>query len=206
MATEIGDFGLVLPDPAEARNAVKPKVFPPGRRHNAKYRPREYLTPQEVSALMQAAGKFGRHRHRDSTLILVSFRHALRVSELVALRWSQVDFKNRILYVTRLRNGIPSTQTLDGPELRARRRLNRDNPDAQHVFLSERRGPLTVDSVQKIVHRAGEKAGLGYTVHPHQLSHACGYYLAIKGNDTRAIQVHMGHKSMTHTVRYTKLV
>ncbi len=196
--------------PSAARSAgrpsyVKPKVIPPGRRKNADYRTREHLTQDEVDALMEAAGKTGRHPHRDRTLILLAFRHALRVSELVSLRWSQVDFRNGILHVTRLKNGIPSTHPLHGPELRALRKLSRDYPEAPYVFVSERGGPLTVDSVQKIVRRAGEKAGLPFPVHPHQLRHACGYHLANQGIDTRAIQLYLGHKSITHTARYTEL-
>ena len=194
--------GPRMPKPPDT---VKPKVLPPGRRKNADYRLREHLTPDEVEALIEGSGKSGRHRHRDRTLILLMFRHALRVSELVALRWSQVDFKNGILHVTRLKNGIPSTQPLHGPELRALRRLSREYPDAPYVFVSERGGPLTVDSIQKIVRRAGNNANLPFPVHPHQLRHACGYYLAAKGIDTRAIQLYLGHKSITHTARYTEL-
>ncbi len=196
--------------PSQARRSrspayVKRKVLPPGRRKNADYRTREHLTQDEVDALMEAAGKTGRHSHRDRTLILLAFRHALRVSELVSLRWSQVDFRNGILHVTRLKNGIPSTHPLRGPELRALRKLSRDYPEAPYLFVSERGGPLTVDSVQKIVRRAGEKAGLPFPVHPHQLRHACGYYLANQGIDTRAIQLYLGHKSIAHTARYTEL-
>ena len=136
--------------PSAARSAgrpsyVKPKVIPPGRRKNADYRTREHLTQDEVDALMEAAGKTGRHPHRDRTLILLAFRHALRVSELVSLRWSQVDFRNGILHVTRLKNGIPSTHPLHGPELRALRKLSRDYPEAPYVFVSERGGPRPED-------------------------------------------------------------
>ena len=73
------------------------KVTSPGtRRHrktNKELRPREYLTPAEVDRLMVAAGKVGRHGHRDATLSLLAYRHALRVSELVSLRWDAVDLK-----------------------------------------------------------------------------------------------------------------
>lgn len=58
---------------------------------NKDVRSREYLTPDEVEKLMAAAGRVGRHAVRDRTLILIGYRHALRVSELVALRWDQVD-------------------------------------------------------------------------------------------------------------------
>ena len=76
---------------------------PPRRRTNAESRPREYLTPDEVERLMNAAGSLGRHGHRDRTLILLAFRHGLRVSELVALRWDMVDLKKGLLHVSRLK-------------------------------------------------------------------------------------------------------
>ena len=178
---------------------------PPRRKTNAALRSREYLTQEEVARLMDAAGKTGRHCHRDRTLILMAFRHALRVSELVALRWDQVDLKQGLLHVRRAKNGSPSTHPLRGPEIRALRRLERDYPDTPYVFVTERKSPLTTSSVRKITTRAGEKAKLGFPVHPHMLRHACGFYLANEGHETRAIQHYLGHKNIQHTVRYTEL-
>jgi type 1 fimbriae regulatory protein FimB/type 1 fimbriae regulatory protein FimE len=179
---------------------------PPRRQKNGDTRTREHLTPDEVERLMAAAGRLGRHGHRDATLILLAYRHGLRVSELVALRWDAVDLKAGLLHVTRLKNGVPSTHPLRGPELRALRRLRRDYPDAaSYVFSTERGGPLTDSGVRKIVARAGVEARFSFPVHPHQLRHACGYKLANDGHDTRAIQHYLGHKNIVHTVRYTNL-
>jgi type 1 fimbriae regulatory protein FimB/type 1 fimbriae regulatory protein FimE len=142
---------------------------PPLRRRNSEIRSREHLTLDEVERLMDAAGKTGRHRHRDRTMILIAFRHALRVSELVSLRWDQVDLKQGLLHVRRSKNGSPSTHPLRGPEIRALRRLQRDYPETPYVFVTERKGPLTTASVRKIITRAGMKAELGFPVHPHML-------------------------------------
>ena len=147
----------------------------------------------------------GRHGHRDSTLILVAFRHGLRVSELVALRWDMVDLKQGLMHVSRLKNGVNSTHPLRGPELRALRKLKRDYPDTPYVFVTERKGPLTASVVRKIIARAGEIAELGMPIHPHMLRHSTGYKLANDGHDTRAIQLYLGHKNIQHTVRYTEL-
>ncbi len=178
---------------------------PPKRVRNSEVRTREYLTPDEVDALMKAAKTMGRHSHRNETLILLAFRHGLRVSELVALRWDQIELKQGVLHVTRNKNGSPSTHPLRGPELRALRRVRRDYPDSPYVFNTDRKGPIAAASVRKIVAKAGELAGLGFPVHPHMLRHACGYKLANDGHDTRAIQQYLGHKNITHTVRYTEL-
>jgi type 1 fimbriae regulatory protein FimE len=177
----------------------------PQRRKNADYRSREYLTEQEVGQLMEAAAKVGRHGHRDSTLIMLSYRHGLRVTELVNMRWDQVDLKTGLMHVNRLKHGNPSVHPLGGPELRALRRLQRDYSTLPYVFNSERNAPLSPDAFRKIIGRAGEEAKLPFSVHPHMLRHACGYKLAQAGQDTRAIQHYLGHKNIQHTVRYTQL-
>jgi len=171
-----------------AAPTIKNGKVPPRRRKNSELRSREYLSPDEVDTLMEAAGKLGRHGHRDRSLILIAFRHALRVSELVALRWDQVDLKQGLLHVNRSKNGTPSSHPLRGPEIQALRRLKRDYPDTPYVFVTERRGPVTTAAVRKIIARAGKAASLGFPVHPHMLRHACGYKLANDGHDTRAIQ------------------
>jgi integrase len=93
---------------------VNGKVAPPTRVRNSDRRTREHLTPPEVEKLMAAAGHLGRHGHRDATLILLAYRHGLRVSELVALRSEQIDLKLGLLHVTRLKNGTASTHTAQG--------------------------------------------------------------------------------------------
>jgi type 1 fimbriae regulatory protein FimB/type 1 fimbriae regulatory protein FimE len=138
-------------------------------------------------------------------MLMIAYRHALRVSELVSLRWDQIDLGQGRLHVKRLKNGNASTHPLFGPELRALRRLQRDYPDCPYVFTGERNGPLTDSTVRKMMARAGVAAGLEFPIHPHMLRHAAGYKLAMDGQDTRAIQHYLGHRNITHTVRYTEL-
>ena len=178
---------------------------PPQRVPNKTVRSREYLTSAEVERLIRAAGKIGRHRHRDAAMILIAYRHGLRVGELVALRWEQVDLDEAVLHVTRSKNGTPSNHPLGRTELRALRRVRRAYGESRHVFMTERKGPLTAATVRKMLARAGRLAGLPFPVHPHMLRHACGYKLANDGHDTRAIQHYLGHKNIMHTVRYTEL-
>lgn len=177
----------------------------PKRQKNKDVRSREYLTEEEVESLEKAARETGRHGHRDATIILLAYRHGLRVSELVGLRWEQVNFKEGLLHVNRRKNGTASTHPIKGAEIRALRRLKRDYPDTPYIFVTERKGSLTTSTVRKLVTRAGEKAGLSFPVHPHMLRHACGFKLANDGQDTRAVQHYLGHKNIQHTVRYTEL-
>lgn len=177
----------------------------PVRPANAELRSREYLTPAEIERLIKAA-RNGRWGHRDATLILIAYRHGLRASEICDLEWSQVEFgRSATLHVRRVKNGKPSAHPLRGDEIRALRELRRQFPDSGFVFATERGGPFTPDAVNRLIKRIGERAGLAFPVHAHMLRHGCGFALANKGHDTRAIQDWLGHRSIQHTVRYTEL-
>ena len=182
-----------------------PTAQAPRHPRNTDKRSREYLTPDEVERLMAAARSVGRHGHRDATLILIAYRHGLRVSELVALRWDLLDLKAGTLHVNRLKSGRPSVHPIRGPELRALRRLEREYPATAYVFVTERGGPMTSRNAHYMISRAGRLAELPFTIHPHQLRHACGYKLANDGHDTRAIQSYLGHSAISSTVRYTEV-
>lgn len=177
----------------------------PVRKANAEYRTREYLTPSEVERLIKAASN-NRHAHRDATMILVCYRHALRVSELVSLEWTQIDFNAANVHVRRLKGSTDAVHPIRGDELRALRRLRREQePRSAFVFTSERGAPFTAAGFLRMVQRAGETAKLGFPVHPHMLRHATGFKLANDGVDTRTLQAYLGHKSIGNTVRYTEL-
>jgi type 1 fimbriae regulatory protein FimB/type 1 fimbriae regulatory protein FimE len=193
------------PAPDPGPTLIKGKVTP-RRQTNAAVRPREYLTPNEVDRLLEAARRRGRYGHRDATMILLAYRHGLRPSELVAVRWDMLDLSQGSFHVVRRKNGRPSVHILRGSEIRALRRLAREqDPPSPYVFTSERKGPLTVPAVRKLVGTVGVAAGLHFPIHPHMLRHACGFKLANDGHDTRAIQDWLGHRNIQHTTRYTEL-
>jgi type 1 fimbriae regulatory protein FimB/type 1 fimbriae regulatory protein FimE len=166
---------------------------------------RKYLTETEVDRLMVAAGR-NRWGHRDRTMILLAYRHGFRAGELVDLEWHQVELDAARLHVRRLKNGTPSVHPLRGDELRALRRLRREQESkGTFVFVSERDAPMTSKAFHSTMRRLGESAGLPFPVHPHMLRHACGYALANRGVDTRSLQAWLGHRNIQHTVRYTEL-
>jgi integrase len=154
---------------------------------------------------MAAARKSSRYGHRDATMILIGFRHGLRASELCDLRWSQVELNTGRLHVRRAKNGSPSVHPLQGDEIRALRRLQREQGPSSHVFMTERAGPMTPKAFHALFGRIGTRAKMPFPVHPHMLRHACGFKLANDGHDTRALQAWLGHKNIQHTVRYTEL-
>jgi type 1 fimbriae regulatory protein FimB/type 1 fimbriae regulatory protein FimE len=176
-----------------------------GRPKNSDVRVREHLTPGEVETLAAAAKKRGRYGQRDALAIRMAARHGLRVSELCELRWDQIDLTGGLLHVSRKKNGVSSTHPLNGDEIRAVRQLRRDWPDGRHVFMTERGAPFTRSGFAKMIEQAGKAAGFAFPVHMHMLRHACGYYYANRGEDTRSLQLWLGHKSIQHTVRYAEL-
>jgi integrase len=195
---------MVQNDPLSKVGKIKRRS--PNARTYAEVRSREHLLSDEVAAMQKAIKKAeGRYADRDWLLILMMYRHGLRVSEVAALRWEQIDFKGGTVYVKRVKKGTPSTQPIYGDEIRLLRKLQRDYPDSPYVFQSSRQGPLARDTVGGIIERAGELASLPFPVHAHMLRHGTGYYLANRGTDTRTIQAYLGHVNIQHTVRYTDL-
>jgi type 1 fimbriae regulatory protein FimB/type 1 fimbriae regulatory protein FimE len=185
--------------------SIENRTVAPTRLPNAALRTREHLTEAEVERLMDAARK-NRWGYRDATMVLVAYRHGLRPAELVDLRWDQLDFRTATLHVRRVKRGTPSTHPIMGDELRALRRIQREQePKSPFVFTSERDAPFTTAGFARMVERAGAEARLGFKAHPHMLRHACGYALANNGHDTRALQAYLGHRNIQHTVRYTEL-
>lgn len=176
---------------------------PPNKRTNKEKRPREHLVDDELNRLMRAARKMGKFGHRNATLILIGYRHGLRVSELVDLRWENIDIGERTVYVTRLKDSKPGTHPMDPDEVAALRKLKPRQSGL--VFLSERGYALSRRMVAHIVAQAGIAAKIPFPVHPHMLRHSCGYGLANRGHDTRMIMEWLGHRQIQNTVRYTEL-
>jgi integrase len=189
---------LRLLSPAKVNRTVTPL-----RRPNAELRPREHLTEREVEKLI-AAAKGNRWGQRDSTMLLVTFRHGLRASEVCGLQWSDVEFESGTMHLRRAKGGQTSTHPLLGDELRALRALKRE-AKSPFIFVSERGAPFTTSGLAKLIERAGVEAGMPFKCHPHMLRHATGFALANKGTDTRTLQAYLGHRSIQSTVRYTEL-
>jgi type 1 fimbriae regulatory protein FimB len=167
---------------------------------------RKHLVSAEVAKLLEAA-KSSRNAARDRCLLLLMFRHGLRVSEACGLRLSQVDTDSRVLHVARLKKGLSTTHPLRSDELRVIKawlaERARMQPETDAFFVSERRGPLSRKTAWVTIRDYGRRAGLAVEAHPHMLRHACGFALADQGADTRLIQDYLGHRNIQHTVKYT---
>ncbi len=190
--------------PFTIRRGIAPFVL--HRRLDKMIEPRKHLTQIDVDRLI-AATKESRHEMRDRCLLLLMFRHGLRVSEACGMTLSQVDIESRVLHVFRLKKGLSTTHPLRTDELkyikawlRVRAQMK---PENDAFFISERLNPLNRRTAWDAIRRYGEKAHLPLAAHPHMLRHACGYELANQGADTRLIQDYLGHKNIQHTVQYT---
>lgn len=190
-------------EPPSSEKSTRKKLTPPTKPKKSEYGARQYLTPDEIKQLIESAKTVGRHGHRDSTLILICYRHALRVGELIALRWEQISLEEQRIRIERMKKGNPSTHRLESDEVTALTSLREENPQSETVFVSERQGPLTRRAIHSIIARAAKVAKISFPVHPYMLRHAKGFQLGSKGVDTKAIQAYFGHRNIQHTAGYT---
>jgi integrase len=187
----MADFTYAVDEPSAKENVTVPRAG------------REYLLEHEVERLIDVA-KSNRQGHRDATAILLAYRHGLRASEVVDLQWADIDFTTGRIHIRRAKGSDDGVHQLGNRELRALRRLQRE-AKLPNIFMSELGAPLSLAGYERMVARTGRKAKFPFLVHSHMLRHGCGYALINAGENLRAIQQHLGHKSINSTVRYTRL-
>lgn len=164
---------------------------------------RDFLTPAEMELLLKSA-KEGRYGQRDYTMLLLAYRHGLRVSELVSLTRRDVSLAEARIWCARKKNGLSTSQPMAGDELRAvRAYLNKREDALPWLFVSSQGGQMTRQNINYLIAEAGKRAGLGH-VNPHMLRHSCGHALADKGTDTRLMQDWLGHRDIRHTAWYSR--
>jgi type 1 fimbriae regulatory protein FimB len=171
---------------------------------NAHEKAKDYLSDSEIKLFLEASKKT-RYPKRNYLLLLMMYRHGLRVSEGIALKKSDVNLKDSRIWVNRLKGGLSTEHPISGDELRAiKRYLNSREDNLPWLFVNERGLPLTRQAVSYIVNTVGEKANVK-NIHPHTLRHSCGFYLANMGYDLRLIQDYLGHRDPKHTAQYTRV-
>jgi site-specific recombinase XerD len=168
---------------------------------------RDYLTRDEVAALLRSAKRSPRYAARNYAMVLLAYRHGLRASEVTGLRVSDLDLSTGTIYCRRAKNSRSSLHPMKPDEVTALEKVlaRPELPESEYVFLSERAEKISRSAFWRVVAQAGERAGLPIKAYAHLLRHSCGYYLANKGCDLRLIQDYLGHKQIQNTVRYTAL-
>ena len=182
------------------------------RKKNKDYRNREYLRPDEVAKLLVAARDSGRNGDRNYAIILIMFRHALRVSEAAGLCWTDVDFEGKTINIQRCKGSNSGVHPMQPDEIAALKKL-KIVPGIPQVFVNERGQSFVKESIDenlnlgigRMISRVGDRTNIGMSIHSHMLRHSCGYTLANKGYDLRLIQDWMGHQNIQNTVWYTTL-
>ena len=175
-------------------------TFPDEVAHRFGLVPNFFLSAREAPEVTAKLWEFAKAADFDTPMPSL-FKE--RVSELVGLRWDMLDLAQGHLHVQRLKNGRPSVHTVRGTELRALRRLQREQrPPSPYLFTTERRTPMSAAGFRKQLAVIG---GGSRTPLPHPPAHAAPWALAHGKHDTRAIQEWLGHRNIEHTTRYTGL-
>jgi type 1 fimbriae regulatory protein FimB/type 1 fimbriae regulatory protein FimE len=173
---------------------------PPARRTNTEMRGREHLSRDEIDVLVKVARR-NRHGARDAAAVWLGFNHGLRIGELVDMRWGDVRWEERVIYVRRLKGSQSGEHPLTEADKRAIGPLrSKGRRPGDTVFA------ITAIGFRKMMSRLAlpeELAGLA--VHPHMLRHSCGYDMYQRTRDIHLIARYLGHKRVENAVRYSHL-
>lgn len=170
---------------------------------------RKFLTKDEVSSMLSVAIKNDRHGVRNHCMIFLAFSHGFRISELLALKTSDININAGQIYIRRIKNGFSTIHPFGSHEksiIQNWMNTRESYPSAKNsdrMFLSEYGTTLSRKQAWFIIKKCGQLSSINISAHPHMLRHACGYTLANEGADTRLIQDYLGHRNIRHTVHYT---
>jgi integrase/recombinase XerD len=161
----------------------------------------EILSPQEVSALLQAAANL---KHR--ALLMTMYAAGLRVAGVTHLRVTDIDGQRMMIRVEQGK-GRKDRYVMLSPHLHAvLQQYGRARRPTTRLFPGPHDRPLTRESVNRAFHEARRRAQITKPVCPYSLRHACATHLLEGGTNIRVIQTLLGHRSLRTTQRYTHVV
>lgn len=179
------------------------RVRPPRKRRVPQLSERRHLLHAEIQSMITQSRTEPGHGLRNALLILLAYNHALRVTELLALRWSDINLHQGLIRITRTNNGRSSIQTLDAIAAGWLFRLWRSAPaNSEFVFCSVSGDPLARRTAHFIIAKAARAAQVSISVNPHMLRHARALHLAQAGIDYQDLQVYLGHRNKQNTKLY----
>ncbi|HEY9756850.1 MAG TPA: tyrosine-type recombinase/integrase [Oculatellaceae cyanobacterium] len=177
--------------------------LPPRKQHSPLLRERRHLTEPEIEKMINCARNQGDLGLRNAVMVMLMYTHALRVSEVIQLKWDDIDVEALSINIDRLNRGVASKQTLSAVEAGLLFRLRRSSlRDASYVFCSDKGVPLARRTIHFIVAKAAQDADLDLNVHPHMLRHARALHLASSGFGVRTLKKFMGHRNVQNTQLY----
>jgi type 1 fimbriae regulatory protein FimB len=172
----------------------------------ARPREKEFLTDQDMATLLEAA-KRGRHGTRDHCMLLLTYRHGLRVSELIGLRWTQINQDGKQIHVIRTKGSASTYHDLLKDELKAltaweKIRHKLVDQRTSELFINERGQPFTHYAINSLLKAIGQRAGFAFRCHPHMIRHSTAFHLADKGIDAFRNAGYLGHRNVQNSMRY----
>jgi site-specific recombinase XerD len=168
-----------------------------------------YLAPEELLAVLKAA----RARSvRDWAMILLSYRHGLRASEVCGLKLAEADLKSESLSIRRLKGSLHTVQPLyrhkgqplldEANALRAWLRT-RNGDGSDFLFTSQKGGRLHRSQFFRLFQGHAEAAGLPPEKrHPHALKHSLASHLVAGNVNLALVKQCLGHKAIGSTMKY----
>jgi len=164
------------------------------------------LSKITITKLMQVAKKLSRKPERDICLIWMMYRHGLRVSEAINLKWKNINFEENRIYIVRAKGSTSGYHPLsqeDRKYLMSLRRTLKYNSSFDYIFQSVNGESMKRHTVHHMIDRLCERGKLEH-IHPHKLRHSCGNHMAMSNISTIHIKEWLGHKKIENTVIYTQ--
>lgn len=173
------------------------------------------LGEREIERLLATPDATTLRGLRDRAMLSLAYAAGLRVSELVHLKFGDVDFERGVVAafgkggkrrlvplgevaLSHLTEYLKARGAAENTPRRARSKA-----DAAVLFQSPRGGPLTRQGFWKIVRTTARAAGIRGSVHPHQIRHSFASHLLAGGADLRSVQTMLGHADVATTEIYT---
>lgn len=162
--------------------------------------PNRFISSEQVERLIAAAKVTDRRWKKLPVFIRLLFDTGLRTGNAINLRWRDIDLNARTATVAVTKNGSPHIAALSARLVAELVKLPNKHPDS-FVFANEYGAPYNFKNAFR---KAARLAGLPH-VHPHLLRHGCGAALAAAGISQAQIMLHLGHRSLGASARYTHL-
>ncbi|MGB8310589.1 MAG: tyrosine-type recombinase/integrase [Halobacteriota archaeon] len=153
----------------------------------------DYLEKDQVDQVLETAGKCN---FRDYLIMRVLWRTGTRVSELLNITPSAIEFHNQVVNITKAKGGKQRRVLLDGETLN----LLSEYISQQNIGENQPIFGIKRWQVHAIIKKYGKMVGLN--IHPHTFRHSFAIHFVRAGADVRRVQLLLGHANLNTTQVY----